>query len=82
MLLGVLPEGGFDFFLAGPALHGVVAGEYAFDVTIEDGFSLAEGDAGDGRGGGAADARQGGEGFHVIGEFAAELFDDCLGALV
>ncbi len=44
--------------LAGPALYPVEARQHALDVAVEDGGALAQGDAGDGPGGGAADAGQ------------------------
>ena len=67
---------------AGPAVHGEVASQYPFDVAVEDGGFLSHGEAGDGAGGGAADARQGRQLFNTGREFTPKVGDNHLGALV
>ena len=49
----------FDLALAGPAIDGGVAAEYALYISVEDGGAATAGDAGNGGGGGAGRCRAG-----------------------
>src|SRR5690606_6281158 len=79
---GDLPELPGHFRLARVAALGNIAGQHALDVAVEDGRAQAHAQAGNGAGGGATDAGQLGELFHVTREFAAVPFDDDLRGLV
>lgn len=57
-------------------------GQYADDVAIENGGGLVKGDAADGAGGVAADARQGQDIVKTLGELSAMLFKDDLGGFL
>ena len=79
---GQRPQALPEFFVGRVALACENAAEDAFDVAVEDGFALAEGEGGDGGGGAAADAAEGFETGAASGERAAVLCGDLFGGFV
>src|SRR5690554_7910676 len=76
--LGNLPEAVMYRLLPRPALHRMVAGQYPFDIAIQDRRPQAHAQAGDGAGSGTADAGQRLQPLDAGGEFPAMLADHYL----
>src|SRR5690606_7081130 len=77
-----LPQPLLDHRLARPPFDTVIAGEYALDVAVEDGETVAPGLGEDGAGGAAADAGQGDECVEAARELAAVVFGTAAGGLM
>src|SRR5690554_8177914 len=76
--LGNLPEPVMYRLLPRPALHRMVAGQYPFDIAIQDRRPQAHAQAGDSAGSGTADAGQRLQPPHAGGAFPAMLADHYL----
>ena len=82
VLLGAGPQLFLNGGGAGPAFHGVEAGEHAFYVAIQDRSAFAGGDGEYGTGGGAADTRQGFQLVHGLWKLAVVVSHHHLGSFV
>lgn len=81
-LLRVLPELLFNSAFAGVAINRVKTRQYTFHVAIENRCAQVHAEAGNGAGGGAADAGQAGERIDVGGKFAGKFLHHLLRGLV